>query len=512
MAKKCKQSVFTDDRAATGIAGLDEVLRGGLPRGRTYLVRGANGTGKTTLGFQFLLEGVRQGEPVMYATLLQARSELEAILDSHGWSLDGIDLVELPQELRNGSAAEQTLFNPADVELNEATDAILRGVEEHQPKRLVLDSIGELAVLVESPHRFRRQVLKLKTHLSERGCTSLLITGDNAVGDFGAIQTLVHGVVALQMAAPAYGPAKRRLEITKMRGMAYAGGNHDFRIRTGGLEVYPRLEMAAKERRPDWSLVASGNADLDALLGGGMEAGTACLITGTSGAGKSTLATLYVQAAADRGDPSVIFCFEERSETFRRRAEGLGLKITRHIDEGIVDLRQINVGDLSPGEFVQQVRQAVDRDGARVVVIDSLGGYLHAMPEARALVVQLHELLGYLAGQGVLTLLIVASHGHVGGQPLRGNIEVDASYIADTVVLMRHFEAGGRMHRCVAVTKKRHGPHEHTIRELRLGEGGITVGPPLERFSGVLTGEPTYHGPMEELITRAEEGAEGDGL
>jgi len=487
------------EKVGMGVSGLDHILNRGLPEKMVYLLHGGPGTGKTTLGFHFLFEGVRRGERVLYASLLQTRSELETILASHHWSLEGIDLLELPEKIRKASMQEQTLFSTADVEFHELTDSIINGIEKHCPQRLVFDSVAELAILVDGPYQLRRHILKLKQLLHGLGCTTLFTANTNT-GDLESLQTVVHGVIELGVHRPHYGEPRRWLEPTKMRGMDFLGGRHDFRIRTGGIEVYPRTEVSHSERRIRWGSIASGNPELDRLFGGGLEEGTSCLITGTTGAGKSTLASLYVDAAARRGEQSVIFCFDERRQTFLRRCAGLGMDMGGHIDSGLVDLRQVNVGELTPGEFAYQVRHATDEKGLKIVVIDSLSGYLNAMMEQRQLMLQLHELLSYLNGAGVLTFLVVAASGF----SYQKEMEVDASYMADTVVLMRNFEAGGMVRRCISVIKKRYGDHEKTIREIRLDSGGIRLGEPLRQFSNVLSGNPEFIGETVSLLDQGE--------
>lgn len=491
-------AIDTLPRMSIGVAGLDHVLRGGLPKDMVYLIHGGPGTGKTTLGFQFLLEGVRRGQRVLYASLLQTRNELESIVASHGWSLDGIDLLDLPEGVRRISTDEQTLFSPGEVELHEVTEAIVQAIQTHRPERLVFDSVTELAVLVDSPYQLRRQLLKLKQQLNDTGCTTLLTVNDTEAVDLPSIQTVMHGVIEMGILRPHYGPPRRWLEMSKVRGIDYLAGRHDFRLQTGGITVFPRLEIDASVESDLRDVVPSGDAELDALFGGGLEEGTACLITGTTGAGKSTLSALYVQAAAERGERSIIFCFDERRQTFIRRAEGLGMDIVDHIRDGLVDLRQVDVGSLSPGELADQIRSAVDNAGARIVVIDSVSGYLNAMHEQRSLIVQLHEILSYLGGQGVLTLLVAPTHGL--GSGADRVMDIDTSYIADTVVLMRHFEAAGEVRRCISVLKKRHGYHERAIREVMIDRGGVKVGRPLTNFVGVLSGAPQYVGESTNLM------------
>ncbi len=494
------ESVFGKEKASTGIEGLDHVLDGGFPENMTYLVHGGPGVGKTTLGFQFLLEGVRQGQRVLYASLLQTRAELEMVLASHGWSLDGVDLLELPEKIKETSIEEQSFFSTADVELHEVTDAIMQAVDRFEPQRMVFDSITELSILVDNLYQFRRQILKLKGRLSNIGCTTIFTASNTTTIDLDSIQTMVHGVLEMGMHRPYFGEPRRWIDVTKMRGMDFVGGIHDFRLRTGGIEVFPRTEVPHFARRPEWGLISSGIPELDRLFGGGLEEGTATLITGTTGAGKSTLASLYADAAAKRGERSVIYCFDERRQTFLRRSSGLGMDMKGHVEKGLVDLRQVHVGELTPGEFAHNIRHTVDEHGMKVLVIDSLNGYFNAMTEHRQLMIQMHELLSFLSGSGVLTLLIVAAQGFL----VEKEIDVDASYIADTVVLMRNFEAGGTICRCISVLKKRYGDHEKTIRELQITQGGIRVGEPLRQFRGLLTGSPEFVGDMGRLLDRGE--------
>ena len=482
--------------AATGIAGLDHILRGGLPRDLFYLVHGGPGTGKTTLGMQFLLEGARRGERVLYISLLKTRDELERFMASHNWSLEGVDLLDLPDNVRRLATDEQTFFNTADIELREVNDAILQAVERTKPQRLVFDSVSELALLVDNQYQLRRQLLRLKQKLEGMGCTTLFNLIETETVDMPTIQTVIQGCLQLGMDEANYGPPRRWLNIPKMMSSDYIAGHHDLRLTTGGLTVFPRLEATPRELQDGWPVVSSGIAEIDTLFGGGLEEGTACLVTGSTGAGKSTLASLYVQAAARRGERPLVFCFDARRQTFIRRSKSLGLDIVKHIDKGLVDLRQINVGDLLPGQFAQDIRVAVEDHGVKVVVIDSIGGYINAMPGQQHLIVQLHEILSYLSAAGVLTVMVAPVHGLSG----EGMSEVTTSYIADTVVLMRMFEAAGRIRRCISVLKKRHGDHEKTIRELTIGAEGIVVGEPLKRFSGVLSGTPTYLGDVNELL------------
>ena len=495
-------------KAATGISGLDAVLGGGLPRNWIYLVQGTPGTGKTTLGLQFLLEGLRVGERVLYITLSHTERELNEIAESHGWSLDKMPIHEFSAgEAVAYITSEQTVFHTADVELKETTDAILEAVTRTGPARLVFDPIEQIRLLTDSPLRYRSQLLTFKQALSDLECTTLFLTGEPEAQSDRQLGTLAHGALVLEQRAPDYGDVRRRLKVDKGRGMRYRGGYHSFRIRTGGLEVFPRLETPASTSggAGQRTVVKSGVGELDNLLGGGLEGGTACLLVGPTGTGKSTLATLYAHTAAARGERAAVFLFDERPETFHARSQGMGLDLKPQLEAGTVRLQQVDAGELSPGEFAHTVREAVGEGGAKVVVIDSLTGYLNAMPQETLLVAQLHELLTYLSWKGVLTLLIMAERGVLGS----GDLEpLDVSYLADTVLLLRHFEAEGRLRLAVSVIKKRYGPHETTIRELRITPAGIQVGDPITMFSGVLTGAPTYEGRAEGLF--ASDGQDDD--
>jgi circadian clock protein KaiC len=482
-------------RLSSGVEGLDDILYGGFPAGRIFLVYGDAGTGKTTLGLQFLMAGAAAGRRCLCITLLQTLAELHDVVASHRWETNGIVMTELPPEIREAATIGQTVFTTADVELSEVTDAIAAAVSEHEPECLFIDSVSELGVLVETGYPMRRQLLKLKQLLDSINCTTLLSSRLAGGLDDGTLETLVHGIIGLEMMAPDFGRPHRRVLVTKMRGMDFQGGYHDADIRTGGLQVYPRV-LAGGPRTGTRDSVPSGNAGIDYLLGGGMEEGTTCVIAGTSGAGKSTLSSLYAFAAAGRGVGTAMFCFDERIETLLHRSAALGMPLDKHIDAGTVRIHQINVSDVSPGYLAHMVRRAVERDGVRIVVLDSLSAYLGSMPGQRELTSQLHELLGYLSSVGVLCIMVIASHG------LFGEVRspIDVSYIADTVIVLRAFESFGEVRRCIAVLKKRYGDHDHMIREIQLGPGGIRVGDPLVSFSGVLTGLPRYTGGASRLM------------
>ncbi len=494
-------------QASTGIAGLDTILNGGFPPHWIYLVQGAPGTGKTTLGLQFLLEGLRLGERVLYITLSHTERELQEIARSHDWSLGGLPLYEMSAgDVANLLASDQSVFHSADVELGETMDGILESITRVKPERLVFDPIEQIRLLTDNPLRYRKQLLRLKQTLTDINCTALFLTNDTLGAAGQDLESLVHGIVTLERKSPAYGSVRRQLEIVKGRGMRYHEGYHTFQIRTGGLEVYPRLETTTAKRQAGWTTLKSGVEALDTLLGGGLEEGTACLVVGPTGTGKTSVATLYAHAAAARGEHAAIFLFDERPETFYRRAKGLGMDVEKYVEAGLIQVQPINTGELSPGEFVHDVRQVVEgnpkRKGVKVVVIDSLTGYLNAMPDETLLIPQMHDLLTYLSQRGVLTLLLMAQSGVMGS----GDISpIDISYLADAVLVLRHFEAEGRIRRAISVIKKRHGEHEQTIRELRITSAGIQIGEPITSFSNILTGNPTFEGNRLALLDNHDE-------
>jgi circadian clock protein KaiC len=484
-----------DDRAPTGIAGLDEILGGGLPRGEVYLVRGGSGTGKTTLGLQFLIDGAARGETVAFMTLSQTPEALRKIAASHGWSLDGVEISRPIDFGREDQAEEQTIFPTSLVELGETMSGMMEEIERIDPDRVVIDAISQIRQLADTELRYYRRLLALRDFLAARRAT--VVITDNAPTVDMALNDLVFGELKLERNAPDYGDMRRSLHLEKMRGMAFHGGNHNFRIRTGGLDVFPRLEPGEKTPADETGPpVESGAEGLDALLGGGVEAGTACMIVGATGTGKTSVATLFAHSAARRGDRAAIFTFDEREETFLVRSKGLGMDLRPLIDAGRLSLRAVRTAELAPTEFTELVRRAVIDEGAKVVMIDSLTGYFHSMPQEEALITQMHDLLYFLGQLGVLSLLVVGQHGMI-GERVSGPMEV--SYLADTVILMRHFEAGGRVRKAMSVLKKRHGPHETTIRELLLAPGRISLGEPIQDFSGVLTGHPEYTGPASDL-------------
>jgi len=483
--------------ASTGIIGLDDILGGGLPHSRLYLIDGAPGTGKTTLALQFLLAGAARNESGLYVTLSESREELNQVATSHGWSLDGLDVVELPVEETDEAGESYTIFHPAEVELQVVVDRMFAAVEQSGARLVVLDSLSEMRLLARDPLRFRRQILALKQFFSARDCTVFLLDDKTAPEGDLQLHSLAHGVVQLEHIALEYGAERRRLQVTKLRGRRFQGGYHDFRICTGGLAVYPRITRRESTHDGTSQALPSGSSELDALLGGGLPSGTSLLITGPAGTGKSVLATQYACAAATRGEKVLFFLFDERLSTFTLRAEGLGMDVREMVADGRLALRQIEPTELSPGEFAHDVVRAVEADEAQMVIIDSINGYLQSMPEERLLPIQVHELLSYLSAHGVTTLLTLVQRG-IFGSPV--DEAADVSYLADNVVLLRYFEVSGAVRQAVSVVKKRSGNHERTIRECRVGHGGLHVGPPLHEFQGVLTGVPQYVGQAGPLM------------
>lgn len=475
----------------TGVPGLDEVLEGGLVPNRLYLIEGDPGAGKTTLALQFLLAGVRLGEPCLFVTLSENEEELRASAQSHGWTLDGLHLLDIVvSEEALQAEARYTMYHPSEVELAETTKAVLAEAERIQPARLVFDSLSELRLLAEDPLCYRRQILAFKQHFSRRQCTVLFIDDQAGEARDMHLHSLAHGVISLERETPEYGTMRRRLQVGKLRGRAFREGYHDYLIRHGGIEVFPRLIAAEHRTTYARQTIPSGLASLDTLLGGGLTQGTSALLLGAAGTGKSSLATQYVWTAAARGEHASLFLFDEAVATCVERSSGLGLDLAPLIEAGRLSVRQVDPAELSPGEFAHLLCRAVDQNQTRLVVIDSLNGYLNAMPNERFLLLHLHEFLTYFGRQGVTTLLLMTQSGIVGNTL---QVPVDASYLTDTVLLLRYFEAFGQIRQGISVIKKRTGPHERTIRELRF-EHGITIGEPLQDFQGVLTGSPQFVG------------------
>jgi circadian clock protein KaiC len=476
-------------RVATGIRGLDDVLGGGFTPDRLYLIEGEPGSGKTTLALQFLLEGVAKGESALYVTLSETEEELRGVARSHGWSLEGLDISELASSQEQLRPEAQTrMFHPSEVELGETTKSVLDRVERTKPRRIVFDSLSELRLLAQNALRYRRQILALKQFFVGRRCTVVFLDDRTLETSDLQLHSIAHGVVRLEQLSPEFGAERRRLRVIKMRGMAFRGGFHDFTIRRGGLQVFPRLVAAEHDRAPESDRLSSGDSALDTLHGGGIDRGTSVLVVGPAGCGKSSIAVQYCVAAAERGEHTAIVQFDESATTLRARSRSLGQNVDRHIDAGRIHLHPVDPAELPPGEFAHLVRREVEEHDARVVVIDSLNGYLNAMPEERFLVIQLHEMLTYLGRKGVVTFLVMAQQGILGANMTS---PVDASYLADSVILLRYYETEGELRRLISVVKNRTGAHEDTLRELRLGSSGIWVGEPLRHLRGLLTGTPT---------------------
>jgi len=477
------------DLCKTGIAGLDDILSGGLPRNRLYLVLGEPGVGKTTLALQFLLEGVRLGEKSLYVTLSETSGELAEVAASHGWDLAGVEMFELSAlEAQLREQADTTFFSPSEVELNRTTQALLAEVERVKPARVVFDSLSELRLLSETALRYRRQILHLKQFFAGRKATVLLLDDDSAAGHVdNQVESLAHGVVELTKNPPDYGVLHRQVSIRKIRGIRFREGRHDLLLRTGGIVVFPRL-VAAEHHRPfKRESISSGLPALDRLLGGGIDRGTSSIFMGPAGAGKSSIALRFALTAATRGEGVLFFSFDETLGTLLARGRELGVDIGPHLESGRIRLQQIDPAEITPGELAYRIRQGVHEEGVRMVVIDSLNGYLHAMPDRRHLSMHLHELLAFLNQQGVATIMVLAQQGLVGTM----QTPVDLTYLADTVVLLRYFEHAGQVRQAVSVIKKRSGDHERMIRELEIAKNQMRVGEPLYGFQGVLTGVPT---------------------
>ena len=493
-------------RASTGIEGLDYILGGGFPVNRMYLVEGDPGAGKTTMALQFLLAGIRNGEAGIYVTLSETEEELRDVALSHGWSLDGLTICELQTAEESLKADSQyTLFHPSEVELSETTRSVLETVERVRPARIVFDSLSEMRLLARDSLRYRRQILALKHYFSAQRCTVLLLDYDGeTAGDF-QLESLTHGVLSFEALAPGYGKQRRRLRVQKIRGIPYRDGYHDYTIQTGGLQVFPRLVSVERAPVPATGVrIQSGHPELDSLVGGGLDLGASVMFLGPSGVGKSTLSAVYVAAAAAQGVQAMVYCFEENPEHWLARAERLGIPVRRPLEEGKIGVRQIDPAELSPGELAEEVRDAVER-GVRMIVIDSLNGYQHAMPDEQFLLLHLHELLSYLSQQGVLTLLIMAQTGLL-GETVHSPLEL--SYLPDTVVLMRFFEAFGEVRQAISTVKRRTGDHERSVRELRIGSHGVQVGREIKDFHGTLTGRLEYTGKTGPLLR--DGGAEGE--
>lgn len=495
MPPNAAASLAPDIRVSIGIAGLDDVLGGGLTRDRLYLLEGTPGTGKTTLSLQFLLDGASKGERGLYVTLSETADELRAAAATHGWSLDGIELYELVNELGLDPDSEQSILHPSEVELGETVKEVIRRVEELKPTRVIFDSLSEMRLLAQNPLRYRRQILALKQFFASRQCTVLML--DDRTSDPTDLQlhSIAHGVITLEQAPRDFGAERRRLRIVKMRGMKFRGGYHDLTLSTGGMTVYPRLIAAEHHATFEAVAATTGSPELDKLLGGGLVSGTNTLLIGPSGVGKTTTAIRCMLAALESGRSATYYLLDEGRATFLERARQLGMGLGRFVESGQLSLQQIDPAELSPGEFGCAVRAAVEQHGSRFVVIDSLNAYLHAMPGEQFLLLQMHELLNYLNQHGVTTLVIMGQHGIVG----EVRSDVDLSYLSDSIILFRFFEALGTVRTAISAMKSRVSAHERTIRELRLSSNGLQVGEALTDFEGVLTGLPAYRGGMAML-------------
>jgi circadian clock protein KaiC len=474
----------------TGVEGLDDVLVGGLTPGHVYLLEGNPGTGKTTIALQFLLEGERNGQTGLYITLSETESELRAGAASHGWEVgDRVHVFELlPPENILDDEQQQSLLYSSDLELGETTRAVFEAIDRSRPVRIVLDSLSEIRLLAQSSLRYRRQILAMKHHFARQGATVLLLDDLTTDTNDKTVHSIAHGVIRLEELTPNYGAERRRLRVVKYRGQRFRGGFHDFSIEQGGVMVYPRLVSGEHKTGFKRTVLTSGIEELDALLGGGVERGSSTLLMGPSGAGKSLLSLQFAVAAARRGEHVALFVFDEELSLLLDRARLLGMDLEELRASGHLFIEQIDAAEQSPGEFTHRVRTHIDRHAVKTVVIDSLNGYQAAMPEEQFLILHIHELLQYLNRQGASTFLTMAQHGLVGEM----SAPVDITYIADTVILLRYFEAFGRVRRAISIIKKRYGTHENTIREMRVTEAGIGIGEPLEGFQGVLRGVPVY--------------------
>ncbi len=491
-----------DSRVVTGIEGLDEVLGGGLPKDGMYLLQGNPGVGKTTFSLQFLLEGARQGESGLYVSFSETRAELVSVGRSHGWDLERLSLYELSASTDNGRReAGQTMFHPSEVELEETTRPLFEEIDRVKPARLVIDSISELRLLSRDPLRYRRQLLTLKQFFLERRCTVVLVDDKVAMRDDDVVQTVVHGIISLEKTTPIYGAARRRLSVEKLRGVRFRDGFHDYRIKTGGIVVYPRLVASDHAQEIAGDQLSSGVEALDKLLSGGLDRGTSTLLMGAAGTGKSSLAGQYALAAAARGEKAVIYAYEESLTTWLARVRSFGIDAQKFVDSGHLKIIQVDPAELSPGELASDAVELVEKQGVRTVVIDSLNGYLQSVPGENFLLLHMHELLKFLGQKGVSTIMVIAQNGLLGPAM---QAPVDVSYLADTVLLLRYFESAGAVRQVISVVKKRSGKHERTLRELSIGPGGISIGRPLTDFHGVLTGVPTFRGSDGDLPRKPE--------
>jgi circadian clock protein KaiC len=485
-------------RASTGVAGLDDILVGGLARKRLHLLEGSPGTGKTTIALQFLLAGAAAGEVGMYVSLAETEQELRDGARSHGWTIgDAIEIFELvPPESVLDPDQHQSLLYSSDLELGETIQRIFEAIQRLKPKRIVIDSLSEIRLLAQSSLRYRRQILALKHYFAQNNSTVIMLDDLTTETTDQAVHSIAHCVIHLDQLAPIYGGERRRLRIIKCRGQSFGAGYHDFMIAQGGVQVFPRLVAAHHRKSHPAQTMSSGIAELDLLLGGGIAAGSSTLLIGPAGTGKSLLALHFIAAAVARGERAALFVLDEELGLLLARAKGLGIDLEAMREANKLYVEQIDAAEVSPGEFSHRVRCCVDSEGIRVVAIDSLNGYQAAMPEEQFVLLHLHELLQYLNRQGVATFLAVAQHGMIGDMKQT----IDVTYLADTVIMLRYFEALGRVRRAISAVKKRTGSHEDTIREFQINGRGIAIGPPLRDFHGVLRGVPKYVGKGEPLM------------
>ncbi|HEX2060072.1 MAG TPA: ATPase domain-containing protein [Thermoanaerobaculia bacterium] len=483
---------------STGVAGLDEVLLGGLPRNQMYFVQGDPGAGKTTLSLQFLLEGVRRGEKSMYVTLAASRRDLERVAHSHGWNIEGLIIEEQLRDAKANIEKETTLYHPGEVELARTVQAILDAIARVAPARVVIDSLAEIRLLSESALRYRKQLLMIKQFLREQNVTAVVIDDRSLAARDSEIQGLAEGVIVLEREAPVYGAPRRRLEVVKLRGVNYHGGYHDFAIDRGGLQVFPRLIAAEHEGRQVTGSISSGVKEIDELTGGGLDRGSGAVIMGPAGVGKSALATQFAVTAARAGDHVAMFLFDETRSTLLSRSASLGFGVQELIDSERLYVEQIDPAQMSAGEFSYVIRRSIEKYNTSVLVIDSLNGFVNAMPEVRFLTVHLHELLTYLSHKGVMTLLVLAQHGVLGAI----TSSIDVSYLADSAILLRYYETKGELRRAISVLKKRSSGHANTIRDFRLTSEGFRIGEPLRGFQGVLAGVSAGGGDLSVSVPK----------
>jgi circadian clock protein KaiC len=480
----------------TGIPGLDQILQKGLPKNRLYVIEGEPGSGKTTMALQFLMEGVKAGEKSLYITFSETEDELHSVAMSHNWDLTKIDLIDLSSlERELTSRTHTTLFHPSELELNQITENLLKKIEELAPSRIVFDSVSEMRLLAENPLRYRRQILALKQNLAKRSSTVLFLDDLTGAGQDLQVQSIAHGVIRLTRLHHEFGGERRQLRVLKLRGVKFISGHHDFEIETGGVKVYPRMISAQEEDEMVTGVLTSGVKGLDSLLGGGLEYGTSNLVIGPAGTGKSSICILYALSAVKQKKKVALFTFDETISNLQKRSKSLGMDVASAMSSGLFRVQKVDPAELSPGAFAGIIRDLV-KEGVDVVVIDSLNGYIQAMPQENYLTLQLHELLAFLNNHGKVTLITLAQHGMIGSM----QSPVDLTYLADTVILTRYFENAGSIKKAISVVKKRTGAHENTIREYILSEKGMSVGPVLKEFEGILTGVPRYHGEKTSIL------------